>query len=729
MPTIVLAVVSQETCQSVIANDQTGCLASRAVLPWQIVRIAKLSLPSEYFLPRQCSFWTMGLRKHISYKLMVIAVTLVTFMPVRAENTTTNVEFALQQENDEALDTIEVIADVAETGDVIHDEFTGSHQRIHSDELKRRDITVADILSHESGVQSRQSGGFGTFSSMSVRAATAAQTGVYLDGVLLNSAGDAVVDLSMLELLTLDSVDIYRGATPMQLGFGSIGGAINLKSATAANGDPSTVALLGIGSFGTQRVQLLNRSPRGRFDFVSAFSFQQSENDFPFLDSNGTPLNINDDVSQLRNNAQVRKTSGMFRSGMQWGSDSRSDLLLQATGRALGVPEWRNVANNEADLVSNNLRLQLTHTLDGIGLWNSRYSLYLHNDNEVFDDQLSQIGLGAQHTKSTTNTTGFQTYWEHVGALRTNSFSAEVRQESENASDLLEDNFNYRVERRTVNLSAQNTRYAMADRLLLTTSLSSQLHQDQYKRITRQDQSSRIAAIFSPSIGVRFDSSAKLNVRANIGRYYREPSFNELFRSLGLFQGNNNLDAEEGVNADIGLTWKPGTALSVESSLFASWRDELIATVFDARGVGRAINVGKARIVGIELSANWQLNEYLSFRTNLTSQDAMSLQAFDAFNKKQLPGEAKHTAYFRLQHSHKGLRAFVEADGSWDRFYDQANVLPAKNSWLQNLGVDWQHGRWTLAGALTNISDQNIEDFNGLPRPGRSFSFTITTRL
>ncbi len=671
----------------------------------------------------------MGLRKLTTCKLMLIVATIVACMSARAETSTTEFESAVQQDSEEALDTIEVIADVPNTGDVFHDEFTGSHQRIHIDELKRRDITVADILSHESGVQSRQSGGFGTFSSMTVRAATAAQTGVYLDGVLLNSGGNAVVDLSMLELLTLDSVDIYRGATPMQLGFGSMGGAINLKSATAANRDPSTVALLGIGSFGTQRAQLLHRSPRGRFDVVSAFSFQQSENDFPFLDSNGTPLNANDDVSQLRNNAQVRKTSGMFQSGFQWDSNSRSNLLLQATGRSLGVPEWRNVANNEADLVSNNLRFQLSHTLDSIGLWNSRYSLYLHNDEEVFDDQLSQIGLGAQHTKSNTNTTGFQTYWEHVGALRTNSFSAEVRQESENASDLLEDNFNYRVERSTVNFSAQSTRYALAERLLLTTGLSSQLHQDQYNRITRQDESSRTAAILSPSIGVRFDSSSKLNVRANFGRYYREPSFDELFRSRGLFQGNNNLDAEEGVNADIGFTWQPGTALSIETSLFASWRDELIATVFDTRGVGRAINVGKARIVGIELSADWQLSKHLSFRSNITSQDARSLQAFDAFNKKQLPGEAKHTAYFRLQHSHKRLRAFIETDGAWDRFYDQANVLPAKNRWLQNLGVDWQRGRWTFAGALTNISDQNVEDFNGLPRPGRSFSFTITTRL
>lgn len=631
--------------------------------------------------------------------------------------------------DDNTLDTIVVIDVSSGTGDVQHEEFTGSFQRIEREELQRRDITVADILAHEAGVQSRQTGGFGTFSSLTVRGASAAQTGVYLDGVLLNSGGNAVVDLSMLELLTVDSVDIYRGATPIQLGIGSMGGAVNLKTATTLDDGSSTVALLGIGSFSTQRAQLLHRARHARWDVIGALSFQQSKNDYPFLDSNGSPLNPNDDERQLRNNADVRRVSGMAKAGIQWSPQSRSDLMLLTTSRDLGVPEWRNATDNEADLISDNLRLQLNHTIDGIGGWNSRYNVYFHQDDAEFDDRLSQVGLGAQNVESKNETHGALTYWEHVSDARTISFSAEIRQESENANDLLDDTYNYRAERQTLNASAQNVGYYQGDRLLITTALSLQSHQDQYKRITRLNRSSRRATIFSPSVGARFQSSKSLSFRANLGRYYREPSFSELFVRRGLFRGSNDLNAERGINADLGLSWQVNKSVAIDSSLFASRRDELIATVYDARGIGRTINIGQASIIGLEFSANWRLTKSWSLRANATVQSAKGISDFKPFDGKQLPGEAQHAGYVRLQYSDKNFRAYVESDGAWNRFYDQANVLPAKDRWVQNIGVDWTRGRWTLNGALTNITDQNVEDFNGFPRPGQAFTLSLSTRL
>ena len=110
-------------------------------------------------------------------------------------------------------------------------------------------------------------------------------------------------------------------------------------------------------------------------------------------------------------------------------------------------------------------------------------------------------------------------------------------------------------------------------------------------------------------------------------------------------------------------------------------------------------------------------------------QDAVSLEEFDALDGKQLPGEAQQTAYIRLQHQAGRLRGYVEADGSWNRFYDQANVLPAKDRWLQNLGVDWHADKWTVRAAVSNVSNRNVEDFNGLPRPGRAYSLTFSTQF
>lgn len=630
--------------------------------------------------------------------------------------------------NDERLQTIDVVADIPETGEVLHEEFTGSYQHIDQTQLDRGDVSLADIVAHEAGVQNRQSGGFGTFSSITVRAASAAQTGVYLDGIQLNSGGNAVIDLSMLDLLNADAVDIYRGSTPVQLGSGSMGGAINVLSPGVSD-KAHTRALVGYGSFNTQRAQVLHSSNYNGMDVTAAVSLQQSDNDYAFIDGNGTPLNSTDDTRQTRNNAAATRFSSLAKTGVQWDENSRSDFLFQATTRELGIPEIRNNVDNRAELESDNVRLQFNHTVNSLGNWNSRISFFRHTDNEIFDDQLSQIGLGAQHQESQNTTTGLISYWEHLGNASTTILHAEIRQEDQNASNLLEGNFDYQVRRNVLNATAQAVWYFFDDKLIVTPAMQLQSSDDEYRRITRLDRDSRSSNELSPRLGLRFDASDTTSYRANLGRFYREPSFDELFASRGLFRGNNNLQAEEGINADAGLSWQPLQNFKLDLSIFASWRDELIATVFDARGVGRTLNVGKARIIGLELGSDWKISQKLSLKTSMTLQDARALRDFDAFDEKQLPGEAQQALYLQLNHETEKLRLFLEADGTRNRFYDQANVLPAKNRWLQNLGAEWRAGNWSLRGTINNLTDRNIEDFNGLPRPGRSLSVSISTQL
>lgn len=659
--------------------------------------------------------------KDCAAKLVTALVFFSTCINVSADD-------ADERANDERLQTIDVVVEVPQTGDVLHDEFTGSYQRIDQSRLNRRDVSLAEIVAQEAGVQSLQSGGFGTFSSITVRAATAAQTGVYLDGIQLNSGGNAVIDLSLLDLLHADSVDIYRGATPVQLGTGSIGGAINVQSPNAGD-EATTRALFGFGSFNTQRAQVLHSSRHHNWDVTGAFSLQQSDNDYVFLDSNGTPLNSGDDTRQTRNNAAATRLSSLAKAGVQLGENSRSDFLLQATSRELGIPEVRNNANNRAALDTDNIRLQLSYTQNQIGQWNSRHSLFLHNDIELFDDRLGQIGLGVQHQETENATTGMVSYWEHIGDFATTSLHAELRLESQQARNLLEGNFNYRVERRAVNATVQSVFYFLDDKLLVTPAVQMQSNDDDYRRITRLAGSQRSKRRFSPKLGLRYDRSETIQLRANIGRFYREPSFDELFASRGLFNGNRELQAEEGINADIGMQWHAAGNVKIDASVFTSLRDELIATVFDARGVGRTLNIGKARIIGLELASLWNITKKLSLKTSFTLQDAKALRDFNALDEKQLPGEAQQALYFQLSHKSEDLRLFLEGDGTWNRFYDEANVLPASNRWLQNVGAEWQYGKWSLRTTVNNLTDRNIEDFNGLPRPGRTVSVSVSTQL
>ncbi len=624
-----------------------------------------------------------------------------------------------------AADTLKDINVVAEsipaTGDVAHSEYTGSHQQITRSELERGGTNLGDILARESGIQNRQSGGFGSFSSITMRAASSAQTGVYLDGILLNSGGNAIIDLSTLELLNVEVVDIYRGTSPLQLGNSTIGGAVNLKTLSAQAASPDTTLLLGTGSFATNRWQIAHQSRHSQWDVVGAASRQQSANDFEFNNNNGTPLNNQDDRREQRNNAGVTRIGALARLGYQWSDKVRTDVLLQANSRELGVPEWRNARSNEASFDTDNQQLQLSHSIDGIGNWNTRQTLFQHHQTDHFNDRLSQIGLGAQDSFAVTDTLGIKTYWERINDTGTLGLTAEIRRELLDSEDQIELNQNFNVSRTALSASVQYALFSLRERLLITPTLQWQSVSDHYNGVSSRNKNYRKDSVLSPQIGFRFEFNNDLSLRANIGRYHRQAAFYELFGSRGLVTGNTNLEPEKGINSDIGFSYKANTNWSIDANVFASTRTQLITTVYDSLGIGHTINAGKAQIMGVEVTSQWQLNPQLSARLNLTVQDTQSVSNSTSTDGKQLPGEAKHNLYAQLQYKHEAWRAWLEFDVKAGLFYDQANLLAAEDYWLQHAGVEWSSRIFKTNFSIKNISSRNIEDFNGFPRPGRSF--------
>jgi len=635
-----------------------------------------------------------------------------------------------EPEQNEELDTITVIAEPEpQTGDVRHDEYTGSHQRIGQQELQRQDVNLGDILANETGVQFRQIGGLGTLTTATVRGASSAQTGVFLDGIMLNSAGNNSVDLSLLELLNLSSVDVYRGSAPAQLANASIGGAINLRSLHAQNTKPTSTASLTRGSFNTGRFQFAHSSSHNHWDLVTAASSEQSDNRFALDNDNGTPLNPADDRREKRNNAQVAKLSALSRIGYQWNNDSRTDVLLQATGRDRGIPEWLNAADNEASYDTDALEFQLVHRLDGIGNWNSSLSLFQHHQHNHYLDVLDQVGLGSQDSRSNSKTTGLKTYWEHIGDHGTLSFNTSLRNESLKSQDARSSNQKFSVGRRSFQSTIQYAYFTASDRILVTPSIRLHSMNDHFNGISRSINIRRTDTRINPQIGLRFVKNKQLTWRTTLGKFEREPSFSELFSSRGLIVGNSNLSAEKGFNADLGFTYSPSPSYQLNASLFGSWRDELIVLVFDSQGVGRSINSGKANVFGLEIGSDWTFNKQLSLRVNTTIQQSQNFSPNPALDKRELPGEARLSAHAKLQYRGDKERLWMESNYKSDFYYDQANLLPGVGYLLHNVGLEYQWRDFSIGLTANNIGNDSVEDFNGFPRPGRSYYFSFNYRL
>ena len=635
-----------------------------------------------------------------------------------------------QAQVDTTLGTVEVIGELPyRTGDVISEESTASRSRIERVELERSSDTLAAVLARESGVQYRQSGGFGSFSSVSIRAASGAQTAVYLDGVLLNNGGNPVVDFSTLEMLNLDSIDIYRGSTPMQLGHAAIGGAINLNSLQALD-DSTTRIRLGVGSLSLLGLQLSHQSRHGAWDVAAAVGHRQSDNDFWFVNDNGTPLNTLDDRREKRNNAEAQRTSALLRTGYRQNRNSRTDLTMQVSARKLGVPEWRNNPDNVASYDTDTSQFQLSQVVDSLGNWNSRHNLYWHRDASQYRDLQSQVGLGAQDSDNHTRTLGAKTYWEYLADAGTLGLSLDIRQEKLDSTDGLDESAAFDAQRQSSLGTIHYVWFDATDTWSVTPAL-----RWQHNRLTgSQASASQERHEYSSGsntglqIGLSYRPTAPLTMTVNAGTFYREPSFGELYGSIGLVDGNPELKPENGVNVDLGIQFK-SESMNLSGTLFGSDRDELIVTAFDARGVGEPANAGAARIIGVELAAELPLTPQLRLSSNLTWQSPRSRDAAAGFRDKFLPGEAQLAWSSRIQYQPSLATFWYELDVLKKRFYDRANILPAADSEQHSIGMDWTQGRWQTTLAIHNLGDDNIEDFNGYPKPGRTWSLSLTHTL
>lgn len=428
-----------------------------------------------------------------------------------------------------AADTLDPIVvfgtTVTNVGDVEHSEFTGSYEHIDREQIARETGSVAELIANEAGVQFRQSGGTGSYSAITVRAATAAQTNVYFDGVLLNDASSGGVDLSQLELFNLGSIDIYRGATPIQLGAANIGGAVNLNS-RRTDGNSAQV-LLGVGSFNEQKLQLALQTKASQWDTSVAASHVRSDNDFEFYNQNGTSLNPDDDSIERRANNEFSRTAILLKAGKQISALQRYDGVVQFSDRDQQLPKWNNQQDTKTSYATDSVQLQLNRrrSASDTGRWNHTEGVYLNRNTERYDNSLGDLGLVVQNSDVQTQVFGARTYWEGIYEYGTLAADLEFRQEKLDHVDLLGLNEDYSATRRGFNAALQYSLFKFKDKLLLAPALRVQAIDDNYDGIDRSGESDRRNTEVTPQFGLSWQYSDSVRLTSNLGQHFREPVF------------------------------------------------------------------------------------------------------------------------------------------------------------------------------------------------------------
>lgn len=219
----------------------------------------------------------------------------------------------------------------------------------------------------------------------------------------------------------------------------------------------------------------------------------------------------------------------------------------------------------------------------------------------------------------------------------------------------------------------------------------------------------------SPQAGLSFTVAANAELFTSIGRKNRFPRMKELYsRRAG---GNPDLKPEQTVAFELGLK-RQSAAGKAFLSFFNNEVSDLIQSSTDPDGNSVYLNIGKARLYGIETGVAFRILRVLEASAAYTY-----LYAWDRMNRKELEQKPRHKALLSLSFDFpSGFSGAVRHQYTGEQ-KSPGRTLPEFHltdlKLAQGLRVTGAL-RTEIFLAINNIMDINYEEGNG-PEAGRSF--------
>ena len=138
-----------------------------------------------------------------------------------------------------------------------------------------RQANLKDVLQFVPGVYIQPRFGAADESQISIRGSGlrdnfhARGVNLLVNGMPYRNA-DGFTDFESLEMLTTESIEVYKGGNALRYGGSTLGGAINLDTKTGYSSSPVSVFGQG-GSYGFYKTQLESGGTRGPFDYYASY--------------------------------------------------------------------------------------------------------------------------------------------------------------------------------------------------------------------------------------------------------------------------------------------------------------------------------------------------------------------------------------------------------------------------------------------------------------------------
>ena len=554
-------------------------------------------------------------------------------------------------------------------------------------------LTLDDVLRQVPGFSLfRRSGGLTanpTSQGVSLRgvgANGASRAVVLLDGVPLNSPFGGWVYWNRLPRVSVESVQVYNGATSDLYGSGALGGVINVKSRTT----PATFLDFEV-SGGNEVTGATSFRVGKQFDeWGLQFSGQA-------LHTDGYVLVPEDQRGLVDTHAGTGDLTGSLTLSRNLEHDSHAFVRLSSFGesRRNGTP----IQLNDTRISSIDLGFD----------WSDTASVRLYGSKENFNQNFSAVAAD-RRSESLTNRqrnpsqqVGFAFQWRKtIGDHQTIAAGAEGRDVRGHSAETTFNNSRITASvdaggrQRSLGFFASDSVQfrswffnvgARIDRWKNSRGFSDRIPATGLPSLNAFPDRSETA--FSPRISVMKRFEHGLSLSASAYRAFRAPTLNELYRNFRVgnvvTNANAALKAERLTGGDAGLGFERlGGRLFVRSNFFWSEIKDSVANVTLSTTptliTRQRQNLGTIRARGIEVSAvtrfdkHWEVSsEYL-----LTDSTVLRFPANRSLEGLLVPQVPRHQFNFQVSYVNSAWLVATQGRFVSKQFDDDQNTLPLK---------------------------------------------------
>ena len=597
-------------------------------------------------------------------------------------------------------------------------------------------LSAADLLSTLPGIQSYRQGGLGSFQTVSIRGIAARNIMICVDGVPLNDASGGAVNLASIDLNQMEKVEVYKNNVPAKFGVSGLGGAT--KNAVKKDGR----VLAAYGNHNTWEGSFQVAAPvTDSIMFASSFATRHSDNDYEYLNRNGTQYNDEDDYTATRENAKYTDVSGNVQFRMLHGNGYFSTLAVTASRYEGGNPGKEEQQTKVAKFVGESALIRYSlesdsyfddrlflygglsarfdknlssayYPLDHIGYGNNRFMEYGAATYKIVPE-ISADFMPVERLKGSARIAG---EWERAEARGDSKEWSLDRWTLMGSGDLYYQIFKYG------GLGGEGSAQFLKDELndgVFVQPSGSHILEDAADR----------DASFAGRLYMRLGASeSPLTGEVSIGRFYQQPALMELYGTFPGALSNPDLKREKATKFEVAGLYKfPGKHTTLRAAYFESHIQDGICWVISVELL-RAENVARSLVRGAEIELNSSPSKFLDVLLRATFQKTEDRSNSNTYRGNMLPGEPARD-YFAEAAIHLPLHFDFTWTSQWRSviYSDRANKMdqPAVATHRANLAYS-PFDKTRLTFTVDNITDEKYRNFyTPFPMPGREYKFTI----